>query len=75
MKYYAAYGVVIPYRRFRTTYRSHLQGHRLFRNAGNYLPPYAAPEERISRLLRGGSLKRRTAKCVFSAETVEVKNK
>ena len=76
MKYYAAYGVAIPYWRFGTNYWYHLQGNeRLFRNVGNELPPYGATEERRSHHFRGGSLKRRMAKCMCSAKKVNVENK
>jgi hypothetical protein len=45
--------VVIPYRRFGTTYRSHLQFSRI-------------PEDRSSHLLRGGNLESCIILCVFT---------
>jgi hypothetical protein len=60
--------VVISYRRFETTYRSHLQGSRiqqmtmepigcLATSVRNYHFSLRNPEEHSSQLLRGGSLK------------------
>jgi len=65
--------VVIPYRRFRTTYRSYLQGSRIFYYLSFKMLPTSCPEtlvrnyhhslrnnseERSFRLTRGGCLKR-----------------
>ena len=52
--------MVIPYRRFGTTYRSHLQGSRASR---------PVPEERRSHLDRGGSLQPRISRLVTITET------
>ena len=66
--YYAPSSGIISYRRFGTTYRSHLQGSRILLGSKgfpatsirNYHHSLSNnPKERSSRLLRGGSLKSR----------------
>jgi len=54
--------VEISYRRFWTTYRSHLYE----RSVRNYNTLRNNPEERNSHLLRGGSLKSRTTQNISS---------
>jgi len=77
LAYYAA--VVIPYRRFGTTYRSHLQGSRIRTDScpGTSVRNYHYslsndPEERSSKLLRGGSLKSRTVYEILFINSVNV---
>jgi len=71
--------VVIPYRRFETTYQSRFQGSGILDSIPLKMGPIGCPEtsvknyhymlrnnpeERISHLLRGGSLKSRLQPCV-----------